>query len=319
MGKNSAIEWTDHTFNPWIGCAKVSVGCTNCYAETLMDTRFGRVQWGVNGTRSVTSPANWRQPLKWNREAGATGTRRRVFCASLADVFDDRPELEPWRIDLFKLIEATTHLDWLLLTKRPENVMRLISLAQEQAGVVVGPGVWLAWTGCWIGVSVENQEQADKRIPHLLDIPARGRFLSMEPLLGPVDLAEGGHGWLFVDELANGQRTGIHWVIVGGESGHNARPMHPEWARSIRDQCQAASVPFFFKQWGEYLEANEAINVLGDDHPIFRDCAPSKIERRAGGQLTTLDNLTMVRVGKHAAGRLLDGHEWNEFPLEIDA
>ncbi len=245
MSKNSKIEWTDHTFNPWIGCTKVSGGCVNCYAETLMDTRYKRVQWGINGTRSRTSANYWRQPLAWNQAAESAERRPRVFCASLADVFEDRAELEPWRTELLILIEQTRNLDWLILTKRPKNVKRMIMFAGYDPEVYLhrNPHVW-------IGVSVEDQQRADERIPLLLDIPARVRFLSMEPLLGPVDLAERGRGWLFVNELANGNRTGIHWVIVGGESGHNARPMHPDWARLIRDQCRAASVPFFMKQMG---------------------------------------------------------------------
>lgn len=303
MGKNSAIEWTHHTFNPWLGCAKVSPGCANCYAETLMDKRMGRVQWGVDGTRVRTSDAYWRQPLKWNREAWKIG-RRRVFCASLADVFEDRPELSPWRTDLFALINATPHLDWLLLTKRPENVIEMV--------VWEAPGCKLP-DNAWIGVSVENQEQADKRIPLLLTIPARVRFLSMEPLLGPVDLAEQGHGWLFVDELANGKRTGIHWVIVGGESGPHARPMHPDWARAIRDQCQAAGVLFFFKQWGEHIPRGQQMAdgmeslMYAAGCEMFGDSVPKR-------SIQWDTNNWAYRVGKKDAGRLLDGREWSEFP-----
>ena len=179
--ENSKIEWCHHTFNPWIGCAKVSQGCANCYAEELMDTRYGRANWGVDGTRVRTSDAYWRKPLAWNRKARIEGVRYRVFCASLADVFEDREDLEEWRDDLFNLISATPNLDWLLLTKRPENVNRIVGESrgdcywiEESAGKGNG--------NIWIGTSVENQEQADKRIPELLKIPARVRFLSMEPL-----------------------------------------------------------------------------------------------------------------------------------------
>lgn len=264
MGKNSSIEWCDHTFNPWIGCAKVSAGCANCYAETLMDTRFGRVQWGGNGTRQQTSPANWAQVRRWNAEAVRTDIRRRVFCGSLCDWLEDRHDTNAWRISLLELIELTHGLDWLMLTKRPENAVRLI----QQAAGRSAENFFERNPHVWFGVSVENQEQADKRIPYLLRIPASVRFLSMEPLLGPVDLAEGGHGWLFVDELASGQRTGVHWVIVGGESGHNARPMHPEWARSIRDQCQAADVACFMKQMG---------TVYADGKGKGEDCIPDDL------------------------------------------
>ena len=246
--------------------------------------------------------ANWKQPLKWSRQAAAAGVRRRVFCASLADVFEDRSELESWRVDLMKLIELThDNLDWLLLTKRPENVVRLIELAQLQAGAGVGAAGWLWHTGVWIGASVEDQEQADKRISELLRIDARVRFLSMEPLLGPVDL----YGrWLGGPaENRDGSRVAeprIHWVIVGGESGRKARPMHPDWVRGIRDQCQAGGVPFFFKQWGEW-------------------CYPSQMadgERRAWDVYHGTENVEEcpVKLGKKRAGRLLDGREWNEYP-----
>lgn len=244
MAENSAIEWTDHTFNPWIGCTKVSTGCSRCYAETLMDKRYGRVKWGPRGTRVRTSTANWRKPLTWNRKAKQEGRRYRVFCASLADVFEDRPELYPWREDLFGLICDTPHLDWLLLTKRPENV-------DEMFLDIVGP-VRLGWEdfpNIWIGTSVENQEQADKRIPELLKAPAPVRFLSCEPLLGGVDLGLYLYPFFAADDPRHcPHRNGIDWVIVGGESGRGKRPFNPDWARSIRDQCQAAGVPFFMKQ-----------------------------------------------------------------------
>lgn len=312
MGEQTKIAWCDHTFNPFIGCAKVSPGCANCYAEELMDTRYGRVQWGVNGTRVRTSDSNWKKPYQWNRKAQEEGVRKRVFCASLADVFEDRPELVPWRADLFAMIDATPNLDWLLLTKRPENIKRLWPFGwYEDKG---GP---FTWPNVWIGTSVENQEQADKRIPYLLRIPASVRFLSMEPLLGPVDLPTPhvlgmhhymttGHQVLFGSAL--GQRAecvqcrkvwtgvGVDWIIVGGESGRNARPMHPDWARSIRDQCQAAGVPFFFKQWGEWWphEQGQWIGGPSIDHD-------------------TPDN-EFYKIGKEAAGYLLDGCEWREFP-----
>ena len=303
MAENSKIEWTDHTFNPWIGCVKVSPGCDHCYAETLMDTRYGRVKWGVNGTRMRTSEANWRKPVSWNREAGKQGVRTRVFCASLADVFEDREELIPWRQQLFHLIGQTPHLDWLVLTKRPENVLHFGF--QQQ--------LW--WPNesfphnVWIGTSVEDQRRADKRIPHLLRIPASIRFLSMEPLLGAVNLAEPGH--LNCYGMA-GNIGKVNWVIVGGESGQGARPMHPAWAQSIRDQCQAASVPFFFKQWGEWSPG--AFGGIHSKKPaIYLTCdgLQSDDHSRWGRE----DNpQLMTMVGKAPAGRMLDGREWSEFP-----
>ena len=217
--QNSNISWTTHTFNPWIGCTKVSPGCLNCYAEFQQDTRWKKVEWGKGNPRKRTSADNWKQPLRWNREAAEAGTRTLVFCASLGDVFDTEVP-EKWCDDVFTLIRNTPHLDWQLLTKRPENA------AKYAAGI--------QWPdNAWIGTSVEDQKRAG-RAQVITEIPAPVRFLSVEPLLGPVQL----------------DLTGIDWVIVGGESGHKCRPMEVDWERSVRDQCLAASVPFFFKQHG---------------------------------------------------------------------
>lgn len=282
MAKNSKIEWTDHTFNPWIGCTKVSQGCKNCYAELLMGKRYKKAEWGPQGQRIRTSAANWKKPLAWNRQAAQEGRRYKVFCASLADIFEWNDQLINWRRELMTLIEQTPHLDWLLLTKRPENIPHMVPwmwYQEDAGGYLVDGGQWPA--NVWIGTSVENQQTADERIPLLMSIPARYRFLSMEPLLGPVDFwAVPGfncynlnlHGW---------------WVIVGGESGPNARPMHPDWARSLRDQCHNAGVPFFFKQWGEWGPCR--------DYDGGWPCIAEK-------------------VGKAKAGRLLDGVEHNAMP-----
>lgn len=300
MGRDSKIEWTDHTFNSWIGCAKVSDGCKHCYAETMMDKRWGKVEWGPQGTRVRTSAANWKQPRTWNTKAQRTGVRQRVFCGSLCDVFEDRHDTNAWRISLLELIELTHGLDWLLLTKRPENVVRLI---QQAAGRSI-ENFFERNPHVWIGTSVENQATADERIPHLVSIPAAVRFLSMEPLLGPLDLAEAGALWTSVVDNSIVRTIPamrlIHWVIVGGESGPKARPMHPDWVRSIRDQCQAAGVPFFFKQWGEWS-------------PHY----PSGTPQAARGLTWTApwnDGEQVWLIGKKAAGRLLDGREWEEFP-----
>lgn len=283
--RDSAIG-TDHTFNPWIGCTKVSDGCKNCYAEEMMDKRFSRVRWGPNGTRQRTSADYWRQPLRWNAEAAAAGARARVFCASLADVFEDRPELDEWRADLFRLIVSTPQLDWLLLTKRPQHVNSMI----EHATGFSDAAMWFhAARNVWVGTSVENQATANERIPHLLSIPARVRFLSCEPLLGPVSLSR------FLDCSPCG--GAVRWVIVGGESGRNARPMFPAWVRLLRNQCAAANVAFFFKQWGEYSPYYEAVDETG----------------KAIG-LRDIPGGNVRRVGKSTAGRLLDGVLHNEFP-----
>jgi protein gp37 len=223
MGKTSKIEWTDATFNPWVGCTKVSPGCDHCYAEGWAK-RSGLVKWGE--TRRRTSPATWKEPLTLEREAAAAGVRKRVFCASLADVFDNQVPDE-WREDLFRLILRTPHLDWLLLTKRIGNVKAML------------PADWGdGFPNVWLGISIVNQEEADRDIAKLLKIPARIRFLSCEPLLEAVDLTR----W-----LVDGPRT-IEWVICGGESGAHARPMQIEWALTMKEDCRREGVAFFMKQ-----------------------------------------------------------------------
>lgn len=222
MAENSKIEWTTHTFNPWIGCQKVSPGCDHCYAEALMDTRWGKVEWGPHGERKRTSEANWKLPLRWAKQA--KGTRPRVFCASLADWLDNQVPMQ-WRIDLAALIEMTPELDWLLLTKRIENFARL------SPWDMVKPMP----RNVWLGVTAENQETADRRGRILREIPAAVRFFSCEPLLS--DIA-------FETETL----MALDWIIVGGESGHGARYMHEGWAMDIREQCTRAGVHFFMKQ-----------------------------------------------------------------------
>jgi protein gp37 len=234
MAENSKIEWCDHTFNPWFGCTKVSPACKHCYAESLTK-RTGLVVWGPQAERRVSSEANWKLPLKWERDARDNGGNPKVFCASLADVFEDRSEIVEARKRLWDLIDRTQCLRWLLLTKRPENISGML------------PEYWgNGWANVWLGTTVEDQQRVDERIPHLLRTPAAKRFLSVEPMLGAVDLLVPlsiGCG-----ESGCTQCRGIDWVICGGESGRNARPMHPDWARSLLDQCKAAGVAFFMKQ-----------------------------------------------------------------------
>ncbi len=377
MAENTKIEWAHHTFNPWMGCTKVSPACKNCYAERDFDHRLGQVQWGPNGTRVLTSNENWAKALKWNRDVQkqfevaqaqwvadcCVGTksypepelrqfRKRVFCASLADVFEDwqgpivnskgerlwletasstwifaskedseRSELARQRgvragtmadvrQRLFSLIDATPNLNWLLLTKRPENI-RKMWLAQHLDGGTTGRIRELMdeseskdvnpyfRRNVWLGTSVENQEYADKRIPELLKCRDLSPvlFLSCEPLLGPVDLDypaslypdgperccsghECGCQGLPIDPPAYLHRAfgGVDWVIAGGESGPEARPSNPNWFRSLRNQCESSSVPFLFKQWGEFDE-------------------------------------NLQRVGKVRAGRSLDGVTHDGFPV----
>lgn len=223
--ENSKIEWTHHTFSPWTGCTKVSPACDNCYAESWAK-RSGLVQWG-NHPRRRTSESYWRQPLKWNRIAERDGVRRRVFCASLSDVFDNQvPDM--WRDDLWRLIWGTPSLDWLLLTKRPQNIKKM--LPNHTGRPWPYPNVWL-------GTTVENQEEMARRISHLLCVPAAVHFLSCEPLLERLRLPARDTYWHSLD-----------WVICGGESGHGARQMEPQWAELLMDECADMGIAFFMKQ-----------------------------------------------------------------------
>jgi protein gp37 len=257
MSEATTIPWCHHSFNPWWGCSHVSPGCVHCYAEAWAK-RTGHRVWGPHGQRRTFGEPHWAEPLAWNDAARRAGERRRVFCASMADVFEDHPALSAERAKLWALIEATPRLDWQLLTKRVENVMGM------------APGAWSEpgdWPGnVWVGTSVESQQWANERIPVLLQIPARVRFLSCEPLLERVDLRriEPPSGALIDcldgdvrdprDGLVRGATThSVDWVIAGGESGPHARRMDPGWARTIRDDCAAAGVPFLFKQTGSVL------------------------------------------------------------------
>lgn len=424
MADNTEIAWADSTFNPWIGCTKVGPGCDNCYAEADFGQRKQRAKWGPGNPRSRTSVANWKKPVQWNAkpfyecphcgnrsEANMISglsvggelmpvcpachhgpmkpARRRVFCASLADVFDNEVPAE-WRADLFALIEATPNLDWLLLTKRIGNVERMIMSALRSMFMQTNrePMMW-PWPNVWIGATICNQAEADRDIQKLVAVPATVRFLSMEPLLGAVDIAKWldpwtcsncGHHGSYQDtgpdrcsicdvELVDGEHgdgvcpvcgiseaqsdeaggtcpncvsvTGwsrdygykfdsekrlIDWVIVGGESGPKARPMHPDWVRSLRDQCREAGVPFLFKQWGEFVPRSSCYHTFEDG----RSCAdmdpscerwPNVIRlTESGGDGHRLehvdggDDAYMQRVGKKIAGRLIDGVQHDGYP-----
>jgi len=421
MSDTTKIEWCDSTFNPWEGCQKVGPGCNHCYAETR-NARFGggaAVNWGPGAPRRRTSAANWRKPLAWNAQHEAFfaehGRRQRVFCASLADVFDNAvPDV--WRLDLLALIAATPNLDWLLLTKRIGNVLPTMKSAMIEAASERGQSRWTGlaywigdwWDGkppanVWVGATITSQAEADRDIPKLLAVPAAKRFLSMEPLLGPVDIIKwldpwtcsncGHHGSnhesgpcrcdhcgvLTVYDKSDGtdecptckktneddgvgdacpvcerasnwdrdygfkfdsERKLIDWVIVGGESGPNARPMHPNWARSLRDQCQDAGVSFLMKQWGEWKPINQMHDTEHqaiyksnrtakphEDQDHLDDCygrtctVPFTVVHLDGSvhdihePMAFIEGaMTSFKIGKKAAGRLLDGVEHNGFP-----
>lgn len=227
MGETTGISWTDHTFNPWWGCVKISPACTNCYADTF-SKRTGFQIWGPDTERRFFGDKHWNEPLKWNEKAAKDGVRRKVFCASMADICEDHPALGDARLRLWSLIRKTPNLDWQLLTKRPENYKRFL------------PQAWLdsPLPNVWLGTTVENQEYANIRIPRLATVPAALRWLSVEPLLGRIDLIR------FL------QAGVVDWMIVGGESGASYRPLDIDDAEYLRDQCETFKVPYFFKQVG---------------------------------------------------------------------
>lgn len=307
MADETKIEWADSTFNPWVGCTKISAACDHCYAEEWAK-RFGQVRWGDN-PRKRTSDANWRKPRKWNAEAVKSGKPHFVFCASLADVFDNQVPIE-WRRDLWELIAETPHLTWLLLTKRPQNIAKMLpnpGLHYPRGGPAWGDG----WPNVWLGTTVENQEAADRNIPALLAVPAVKRFLSCEPLLGPINLSQ------CVDADDGFATYTLDWVIAGGESGPNARPSHPDWFRSLRDQCARADVPFLFKQWGEWKpwesgsppEWESPAGGCEDRHSLLpADMDADKNWNDGLGFVANGEShFAFQRVGKARAGRLLDG------------
>jgi protein gp37 len=240
MAEQTHIEWTDHTFNPWWGCTKVDPACDHCYAADMAH-RVGWDVWGRGTPRRRMSAAYWRQPYKWDRQAAVDGVRRKVFCASMADVFDAEVPDE-WRADLWQVIRDTPHLDWLLLTKRPNLIRRYL------------PADWgpQGWAHVWLGTTVGWQAGA-WRADQLRATPAAVRFLSCEPLLGPLAL----------------DLDGIQWLIAGGESGPHYRPLDLAWVRSLRDQCQTAGVAFFFKQVGGRHPSSGGCLLDGREHKAF--------------------------------------------------
>lgn len=359
MGAKSEIEWTDSSWNPIRGCTKVSAGCDNCYAmgvayrfsgkgqpyEGLARKVNGRPAW-TNVVREV--PDHLEDPLRWIKP-------RRIFVNSMADLFHE--SLTDDMIGrIFAVMGAAPWHTYQVLTKRPERMASLLSnpdfVQFVERGILVaatghqhamqrykvwGGGPSMPFPHVWLGTSVEDQAAADKRIPHLLKTPAAVRFLSCEPLLGPIDLSrvewpvhpDVGFPGVLNDESErddwrywNRKLGGIGWVIVGGESGPRARPMHPDWARELQVECTAAEVPFFFKQWGEWAPDLPFAQDAGATALLHRDGryfvtgqtndVPKWVEERVGCGADP--DVYMYRLGKHAAGRLLGGRTWNEMP-----
>lgn len=302
MGENSAISWCDNTFNPFIGCSKVGPGCDGCYAERDNARRKWVEGWGPGQPRRRTSESYWRQPLTWDRKAKAAGKPLKVFCASLADVFDNEVP-QAWRDDLWALIRATPNLRWILLTKRIGNAAKML------------PPDWpVAYPNAGLMATVVNQEEWDRDVPKLMAIPAWWRGVSAEPLLGPIKFGP----WR------------PNWLIVGGESGPKARPMHPAWAISLRDQCAAAGIPYHLKQWGEWVPVDPG-RWDGDpdelDSMFIPNYRPGDMWFGDDGWFAEKPPFVwrparyaiMRRVGAKKAGCLLDGFEHKNFPAALSA
>lgn len=326
MSDNSAIEWTDATWSPVTGCTRTSEGCLHCYIDRTPPFRMERRRFDgpdIGATTGVRlHPERLGVPLRWRKP-------RRIFVCSLADLFhDDVPD--SYIAEVFAAMAQAPQHTFQVLTKRHarmrsllgEDGVRLLGAAPDETTVQALYDVW-PLPNVWLGVSAENQKWADIRIPALLETPAAVRWVSAEPLLGPVVLAP---EWLQADDDActcsetNGCRE-LGWVVAGGESGPGAQPMHPDWARSLRDQCVAAGVPFLFKQWGEWRNGSaDRRTERGPDHAVHRDGRHVLWSDYANSDLVKGDPLqrhgacVMARVGKKAAGRELDGRTWDQYP-----
>lgn len=311
MAEKTGISWCDATFNPWMGCTKVSPACDNCYAEKLVTGRMGKDLWGASKPRHRTSESNWKKARQWNKTPNVLigsqwpSRKPRVFAASLADIFDNEID-QAWRDDFWALVRETPNLQWLIVTKRIGNAAKML------------PADWGdGYPNVTLLITVADQEEAARDIWKLLTTPAARRGLSIEPMLGQIDPTDLCNGWFFYDAIAgcrwhdapaNGpagaseSTAKIDWVICGGESGKDARPMHPEWARLLRDQCAKANVPFHFKQWGEWAPLKGLLSEA-PDHVGVHVWQPG------------YPGSASIRIGKVKAGRLLDGVEHNEFPV----
>jgi protein gp37 len=346
MGENTEISWTDHTFNPWWGCERISPACALCYADREATRRGFPGQFVRQAPHREFGDAHWKEPLRWAKRAAKAGGRRRVFCASMADVFEDHPTAERLRPRLFSLIDETPELDWLLLTKRPENAAAMLPEQWMRSGLP---------SHVWFGFSAEDQRYFERRYIAAATLPVRGPlFCSYEPALGPLDLESvgvllrgmpgcvnplTGEWWPAVgnaDEEERGRVPGafipLRWCIAGGESGlpsQPVRPSHPDWFSSARDQCIGAGVAFHFKQWGEWVPYEQAGfggwtftaerdgvrygSLTAEDH-VKPALGAREVETRYPWQVGEDVGPCMVRVGKKIAGRLLDGRTWDELP-----
>lgn len=285
--RTTGIAWTRHTFNGWSGCTKISEGCRHCYAADLPAARRRNAEWGLKEPRVAASEGYWKQPLTWDRAAREARETTLVFSASTSDVFEDRDDLDPLRARLFRLIRSTPNLTWQLLTKRSDRMLRYAK--ELEASGEKWP------TNAWAGVSLESMKEIE-RVGDLVQIPAPVRFLSCEPLLGPLDLTK------YLGE--------IDWVIAGGESGSMARSMRADWVRLLRNQCIATKTPFFFKQWGRTMPWSEA--SLAEPEGGWPLRAEVSDEDRAGLGLASLEDDQRVAAPKDA--NRIDGTYWLQMP-----
>ena len=329
------IEWATDTWNPTTGCDQVSAGCDNCYALGMAKRlkAMGSADYQTDGNPETSGPGfglaihphRLDQPLRWKKP-------RLVFVNSMSDLFHVSVPVEHLA-QVFAVMSKAPQHTFQILTKRHARMRSILSanwfkvLVDDYRGAAAGDFQW-PLPNVWLGVSVEDQKWADIRIPALLQTPAAVRFLSCEPLLGPVKLAP---EWLQADDdtCTCSETAGcreIHWVIVGGESGPKARPMHPDWARSLRDQCEAAGVPYLFKQWGEWQDgSHDPRTQHGPDHIMHRngrhvvahEYQTSDLVRGGAGE--RMGACFISRAGKHAAGRELDGRTWDEYPTAVPA
>jgi protein gp37 len=286
MGKNTGISWCDHTFNPWWGCKRVSPACDHCYAAPWAARMGYEALWNSN-ERRLFSEDHWRDPLHWNKDAGTRGAIETVFCGSMCDLFEAGPDhISEERSKLWGLVEHTPWLMWLLLTKRARNIGSMLPvdwLGSPRANVM-------------LGTTVEVQQYAHLRLSDLLFAPSRSYFVSVEPMLGPVDLTP----WL----VPNSRGRQLNWVICGGESGPGARPTKLDWVRALRTQCLEASVPFFFKQWGRWIPAQLATPGLPAAATL----------QEIGHEFYFKAPSADWEHGKIPEARMVDGKEWRQFP-----
>jgi len=312
MGK-TRIEWTEYSWNPVSGCTPISEGCQNCYAKRMANRLRGRCGYPADDPFRVTlHPERLGEPLRWKEP-------RRVFVCSMGDLFHE--DVPRWmRFEVMDIILQAKQHTFLILTKRPANMKEFFEWYYSKAGRTIE-----TIKNLWLGVTAENQQRADERIPILLQITAAVRFVSVEPMLGPVDLSLS-DGVDLSMSVGTGLKPGksylinsLDWVICGGETGPNARPMHPDWVRNLRDQCQASGVSFFFKQWGEWAPYRPSTaGYASPDGPSLPEGCASKRKLMWGWEFKNHEEfpkwMAAVRIGKKAAGRLLDGRMWDEIP-----